>query len=226
MRSRCHATVGVRVSPGVDDYTYVTSVAELERYGVPSPVDRDKVLSEVGEVHREWIRATTLVMVATSSATGRCDVSPKGDPAGFVHVVHSQQLAVPDRPGNRRLDGFHNLLRNPHVGMLLLVPGRGDTLRINGRARLVSDGPCFDDMVVRGHRPKLALLVDVEEVFFHCPKAFRRGQTWDPRSWRPESVRPFADIALALWREGQPADEVRRHFAEKVDAEPLYGTPE
>jgi uncharacterized protein len=100
----------------------------------------------------------------------------------------------------------------------------GDTLRINGRAQLITDLADFNDMVIKGHRPSLALLVDVEQVFFHCPKAFRRSRTWDPAAWRPTSARPYADIALALWRKGQPEDEVYRHFADNVSNEALYAS--
>jgi predicted pyridoxine 5'-phosphate oxidase superfamily flavin-nucleotide-binding protein len=120
------------------------------------------------------------------------------------------------------MDGFHNILENPHVGLVCLIPGRGDTLRINGRAQLTTDLAEFDDMVIKGYRPSLALLIDVEEVFFHCPKAFRRSRAWDSEAWRPTTARPYADIALALWRKGQPADEVRRHYAETVYNEGLY----
>jgi uncharacterized protein len=205
-------------------FTAITTIEELEQFGVPAPPARDKILGELQDVHREWLAATSLVFVATASADGRCDVSPKGDPPGFVRVLSPTRLAVPERPGNRRMDGFHNLLENPHVGLVCLVPGRGDTLRINGRAWLVSDLPDFDDMVVKDHRPRLALLVDVEEVFFHCPKAFRRSRTWQPETWNPEAARPFADIALALWRKGEPEDQVRRHYREIVEPENLYPT--
>jgi PPOX class probable FMN-dependent enzyme len=211
----------------MEPFTPITTVQELEAFGVPAPMARDKVLDVLEDVHREWIAAATLVFVASSSADGRCDVSPKGDPAGLVRVLGPTRLAIPERPGNRRMDGFHNILQNPHVGLILVIPGRCDTLRINGRAQLITDLPEFDDLmvkgdlVVQGHRPSLALLVDVEEVFFHCPKAFRRSRTWDPETWRPTSAPPYADIALALWRKGQPEDEVRRHYAKN---EELYAS--
>jgi uncharacterized protein len=214
-------------SPAGDDrvrapFTPVTTAEDLEAYGVPAPMIREKVLDTLHDVHREWLAASTLVFVATSSADGRCDVSPKGDPPGFVRVLGPSRVAVPERPGNRRQDGFHNVLENPHVGLVAVIPGRGDTLRINGRAQVVTDLPDLDTMTVRGHRPSLALLVDIEEVFFHCPKAFRRSRTWQPETWQPTAARPYPDIALALWRKGQPADEVRRHYAEQVHHEDLY----
>lgn len=208
----------------MEPFTPVTSVEQLEAYGVPTPIVRDKVIDTLEDVHRLWIAATSLVFVATSSADGRCDVSPKGDPAGFVRVLSPTRLAIPERPGNRRMDGFHNILENPHVGLVLVIPGRGDTLRINGRAQLVTDLPDFDDLVVKGHRPSLALLVDVEEVFFHCPKAFRRSRTWTPDTWQPTTAPPPADIALSLWRKGQPPDEVHRIYT-ALAHENLYADP-
>ena len=131
----------------------VRSVAELEQLGSPDPIVRDKVESRLSEVHREWIEGTPLVFIATSSPDGRCDVSPKGDPPGFVKVLDEVTLAIPERSGNRRMDGFHNILGNPHAGLIFVIPGRPETLRVNGRARIVTDGPFFDDMVVRSHRP-------------------------------------------------------------------------
>ena len=126
-------------------------------------------------------------MLATASAAGGADASPKGDPAGdLVHVIDERTIALAERPGNRRADGYRNILENPHVGLLFVIPGRGDTLRINGRARLVSDAPFFDDLVVKGHRPLLALVVEIDEVFHHCAKAFMRSSLWDPDTWDPE----------------------------------------
>lgn len=207
----------------MEPFTPLTSADQLEAFGVPAPINRDKVLEVLEDVHREWIAATSLVFVASAAANGRCDVSPKGDPPGFIRVLSPTRVAIPERPGNQRMDGFHNVLENPHVGLILIIPGRGDTLRVNGRAQIVTDLPDLDDMVVKGHRPSLALLLDVEEVFFHCPKAFRRSRTWDPETWRPTAARPHADIALALWRKGQPEDEVRRHYAANIYNESLYG---
>ena len=136
------------------------------------------------ELDREWLAASPFCLVATSDAEGRCDVSPKGDPAGqLAYVLDDITIAIAERPGNRRVDGYHNILANPHVGLLFMIPGRGDTLRINGRARLVTDAPFFDDMIVKGHRPILALVVEIEEIFHHCAKAFLRSQLWRPETW-------------------------------------------
>jgi PPOX class probable FMN-dependent enzyme len=200
----------------------VRSVAELEDFGVPEPIVRDKIETRLADVHREWIAGTSLVLVATASSDGRCDVSPKGDPAGFVTVLDDRTIAIPERSGNRRMDGFRNIVDNPHAGLILLIPGRPETMRANGRARIVTDGPFFDDMVVRSHRPPLALLVTVEEVFFHCPKAFARSRTWNPDAWEPTAVRPYAHIAKALWRRDDTIASIEARSRPHVIEAQLY----
>ena len=166
----------------------VTTHEELrEILGEPLPLVIDKVHDSLDEVDRAWLAASPFCMIATAGADGSCDVSPKGDPAGFAVIVDDRTIAIPERPGNRRADGFHNILDNPRVGMIFLHPGRGETLRINGRATIVRDAGFFDRMVVKGHRPALALVVEIDEIFFHCSKAFLRSGFWktpvvpDPR---------------------------------------------
>jgi PPOX class probable FMN-dependent enzyme len=210
----------------VDAMRPVRTVEELEVCGVPQPMNRDKVLTELEEVHREWLAATPLAFAATSSADGRCDVSPRGDPPGFIKVLDSRTLLIAERPGNRRMDGFHNLLSNPHVGILCVIPGRGDTMRVNGKATIVRDPPEVESLVVQGHRPMLALVVEVEEVFFHCPKAFRRARAWDPAHWAPDAARSYAEVAMALWRKDEPREAVLAHYDENVYDEGLYRQPD
>lgn len=196
-----------------DDWAVVTAGDELEALlGVPSAAAAGKVRAVLDAYDREFLAASPLVLVATSAEDGRCDVSPKGDPAGSVLVLDDRTLVLPERPGNRRADGLRNVLRNPHVGLLFLVPGRGDTLRVNGRATVVRDAPFLDDLVVRGHRPPLALVVDVEEVFFHCSKAFLRGQVWEPGSWTPTAAPSRAQIAHRLERPETPVAELETYY--------------
>ena len=166
--------------------------------------------------------ASPFCLVATSDATGTCDVSPKGDPAGqLTYVLDDTTIALAERPGNRRVDGYRNVLANPHVGLLFVLPGRGDTLRINGRARLVSDAPFFDDMIVKGHRPVLALVVDIEEVFHHCAKAFLRSQLWQPDTWTARvPARPV--IAHTLERPEASMEELTAYYGPRY-ATKLYG---
>jgi PPOX class probable FMN-dependent enzyme len=202
----------------------VTTVTQLEGLGRPEPAVRDKSLTWLHDVHREWIAASPLIFVASASRDGHCDVSPKGDPPGFVRFLDDHTLAVPERAGNHRMDGFHNVLENPYVGLIFLIPGRPDTMRVNGRARIVTDGPFFDDMLVSGHRPRAVLLVTAEEVFFHCPKAFMRSGTWRPERWDPMRVRPYAHIAKRLWRSDSSMDEIKAHYDPVVYESQLYPT--
>ncbi|GAA4436184.1 pyridoxamine 5'-phosphate oxidase family protein [Phytohabitans houttuyneae] len=182
---------------------------------------RDKVRTALADVHRQWLAASPFCLVATADAEGNCDVSPKGDPPGFTVVLDDATIAIPERPGNRRADGFRNILRNPHVGLVYLIPGRGDTLRINGRARLVRDAPFFDDMVVKGHRPRLALVVEVEQVFFHCAKAFMRSKLWRPETWDPEALPSRAWIAKCVERPDDPIEVLEKHYGPEY-AKGLY----
>lgn len=172
--------------------TPVRDVDELVALlGVPTDRARDKGRDVLLDVDRDWLAASPFCVMSTADADGRADSSPKGDPAGsLVHVLDDTTIAIAERPGNRRADGYRNLLANPQVGLLFLIPGRGDTLRINGRARLVADAPWFDQLVVRGHRPVLAVVVDVEEVFFHCAKAFLRAGLWEADTWAPTARVP------------------------------------
>lgn len=206
-------------------WTEVTDVEELEAIvGRPSPPARDKVRSRLSDLDVDWLRAAPFCVLATASGDG-CDASPKGDPAGrLVHVLDQQTLAIAERPGNRRVDGYRNVLDNPDVGLLFLIPGRGDTLRVNGRARLVRDASFFEEMTVKGHRPVLALVVEVSEVFHHCAKAFLRSGLWDPATWDPEAVVPRrAVIAQRLERQGESVEELDRYYAGPSYSAGLYG---
>lgn len=169
-----------------------------ECFGYPAKAVVNKVRSSLHEYQIAFIDASPFCLIATSDDAGNCDVSPKGDPAGAFKVIDEKRLAIADRPGNRRLDGWMNVLRNPKVGILFIIPGRDDTLRVNGRARLLKEADFFDDMVIKGHRPKLVLLVEIDEAFFHCSKAFLRSHFWDPNRWTPDLVPRRAVIAQAL----------------------------
>ncbi len=200
----------------------MTTEAELrELVGEPIPRVAHKDRDRLDETHLAWLALSPFCLVATAGADGSCDVSPKGDPPGFTLVLGPTTIALPDRPGNRRVDGFRNVLANPHVGLLFLVPGRGDTLRINGRARLLRDAPYFDRLVVRGHRPRLVLEVEVEQVFFHCSKAFLRSQLWSPETWDPEAMASRAAIAQRLERPDESLEELERYYGPTY-AERLY----
>ena len=198
-----------------ESWTEITTADELVALlGEPIQRVRDKVRPALLDVDRAWLAASPFCMMATASTDGRCDASPKGDTAGsLVHVIDDRTIAIAERPGNRRADGYRNILDNPHVGLDFLIPGRGDTLRVNGRGRLVSDAPFFDEMVVKGHRPLLAVVVEVDEVFFHCAKAFLRSGLWKPETWDPEgAVSRRAVIAQKYEPTGMTLEELDDYY--------------
>ena len=200
----------------------VTSVAELEEVvGRPLAAARDKVRPALHELDRQWLAASPLCLVATSDAEGNLDVSPKGDPAGSLAVVlDDSTIGLPERPGNRRADGFHNLLTNPHVGLIFLIPGRGDTLRVNGRARIVRDAPWLGELQVRRHVPAIGLEIAVDEVFYHCSKAFLRSKAWEHEAWEPDAAPRRAVISQTLERPGDTLETLDEYYgaayAEKI----------
>lgn len=191
----------------------VTSYDELREL-VPAPLQStaDKVRKELHELDRQWLAESPFCLIATAAADGSCDVSPKGDPAGFTKVLDDTTIAIPERAGNRRIDGFLNIVTNPHVGLIFLIPGRGETLRINGRARIVKDAPFFDQMIVKGNRPQLALLVEIEEIFHHCSKAFLRSKIWKPETWNPDAVPSRAEIAKATDRQDADLAQLKEYY--------------
>ncbi len=195
----------------------VTTPAEV-RALVPEPIDRirDKARESLEDVHRAFLAAARLYFVATSSAHGDLDVSPKGDPAGSVLVLDDRTIALPDRPGNRRIDGVLNLLQDPHIALEFVIPGRGDTLRVNGTATVLADAEYAPRLAVQGRIPALIIEVRVREVFFHCSKAFLRSAAWEPSTWPTadddHGVPRRAVIAKALERPDDPLEELDRYY--------------
>lgn len=162
----------------------VGSLDELRALmGEPSEVALRKDIGRLDVHCRAFIARAPFVLVATADGTGRCDVSPKGDAPGFVLVVDDRHLLVPDRPGNKRFDGMRNLLENPGIGLLFLVPGSEETLRVNGRARIVRDPEWLARLAAHGKTPQLAIAVEVEEAFLHCAKCVKRSGLWEPTRW-------------------------------------------
>ncbi|HEY4462468.1 MAG TPA: pyridoxamine 5'-phosphate oxidase family protein [Streptosporangiaceae bacterium] len=194
-------------------YVPISSEAELrDLLGEPSGRAVTKDRTRLHDRDKEWLAASPFCLIATADASGNCDVSPKGDPPGFTFVVDDATIAIPERPGNKRADGFRNILSNPQVGTIFLVPGRGETLRINGRARLLRDAPFFDDMVVKGHRPQLALVLDIQQIFFHCPKAFLRSSLWKPETWNPGALPSPAAITKSVQETPETLEELETYY--------------
>lgn len=195
----------------------VTTAAELRAIvGEPDPYVANKVKDRLSPVQCDWLAHSPLAFVATTDEQGRVDVSPKGDPPGFVHVIDERTIAIPDRTGNKRVDGYLNLLQRPQVGTVFLIPGRGDTLRINGRARILADADYFDTMIVQGKRPLLAMEIDIEEVFFHCAKAFLRSDAWKSETWNPTALPSVAQLARALRTDWTDAQLEERYSEENI----------
>jgi len=176
----------------------ITSEQELrDLFGEPSEVALKKEKSALNETMRRFIAASPFVLLATSSPDGRCDVSPKGDAPGFVAVLDDTHLAIPDRIGNNRVDGHQNVLANGHVGLIFLIPGREDTLRVNGTACLTRAPELLQSMAVQGKPPKLAIGVEVQECFMHCAKAFKRSRLWQADPWPTTVTAPsMAEILM------------------------------
>jgi PPOX class probable FMN-dependent enzyme len=205
-------------------YAEIGSPGELrDLLGWPRGRAVTKERTRLHALDRAWLAASPFCILATSDDAGNCDASPKGDPAGrLVHVLDDTTIALAERPGNRRADGYLNVLANPHVGIISLIPGRTETLRINGRARLLRDAPFFDDMIVRGHRPVLALLVEVEQIFFHCHKAFMRSALWQPDTWRPDALPSHPVMVKALQDTPETLEELEAYYDPANYAKQLY----
>jgi uncharacterized protein len=204
----------------------ITSAAELHEAlgGGASGRAATKVRPQLHPAQVEWLKAAPFCVLATSDADGNCDASPKGDPAGqLIHVLDPRTIVIAERPGNRRADGYLNVLSNPHVGVIALIPGRNDTLRVNGRARIVRDAPWFDQLLVKGKRPVVALLVEIDEVFSHCPKAFMRSALWEPASWPAiDGVPSVAELCKLVQSPPETLEELEAHYAPEHYTELLY----
>jgi uncharacterized protein len=159
---------------------------------------------------KAFIGRSPFLCIGTQNADGRADVSPRGDPAGFVQVLDDKTLAIPDRPGNNRLDTLANVLGNPSIGLLFIIPGFEDTLRVNGRATLSTQPDLLNRMAVNGRCPKLAIVVHVDEIFFHCAKAFRRSHLWNPEHFQDRRQMPSLVQIILEETTGAPEGEAER----------------
>ncbi|MER8103950.1 MSMEG_1061 family FMN-dependent PPOX-type flavoprotein [Kitasatospora sp. NPDC094016] len=197
----------------------LTDPAQLrEIYEQPGDHARRKQVDHLHEVARRLIACSSLVFVASSDAAGRCDVSPRGGPAGVVSVLDEHTLAIPDATGNKRLDTLHNILENGRVGLLFVVPGRETTLRVNGRACVSTDPELLRQLTAVGKPPRSAIVVAVEEVYAHCPKSFLRGSAWKPENWLAKDAQPTsAEITLSHLRD----DSLTIEMIEQTEREAL-----
>jgi PPOX class probable FMN-dependent enzyme len=173
------------------------SEAELrELYELPSGLAARKQIDHLDEACRRLVALAPIVFVASHDADGRADVTPRGGDPGFVGVLDERTLAIPDATGNKRLDTLRNVVATGHAGLLFVIPGRGQTLRVNGRACVTARADVLAGLRAVGKPPRSALLVTAEEVFTHCPKAFVRSELWDPASWPDPAAAPSAAEVL------------------------------
>lgn len=168
-----------------------------------------KVADRLNEVGRKFVELSPFIVIGTKDKNGLIDVSPKGDPAGFVKVLDDKTLAIPERLGNNRADGFCNILTDPNVALIFFVPDHNFTLRVAGKARIVRDVALCSQMAVNGKEPELALVVDIEEAFMHCSKSLIRSGIWRDESWPERGTAPrLADWQVTVVDDGRTVDEV------------------
>ena len=179
--------------------------------GNPSALVTRKELSQLDSHAREFIGRSPFLLIGTSGADGRIDMSPKGDPPGFVKVLDDKTIAIPDRLGNRRADTFSNLVVNPQIGLIFLIPGKRETLRVSGRAIIVRDLSVRETMAVSGKAPEFALIVEVNQMFFHCAKCMIRSSLWDPNCWPTLSGLPsLAETMVSAGKLEQSVQEMQK----------------
>ena len=162
----------------------ITTEEQLrEILGYPSQMAANKAVDTLDEHCRAFIASSPFMLIASSDAAGNMDISPKGDPPGFVKVLDEKTLAIPDRPGNRRGDTFRNILQNPNVGLFFFIPGKQETFRVSGKAMIVRDQWLREQMPMRGKTPDFAIVVTIEEAFMHCAKCVIRSGIWQQEQW-------------------------------------------
>lgn len=182
--------------------------------GEPSELVQAKVSDRLNDLTRQLVERSPFLCLATSAADGTCDVSPRGDPSGFVRILDDRTLLLPDRPGNRLADSLRNVMQNPHVALLFLVPGVTDTFRVNGTATIVSDPEILEACAVEGKAPKLGLLIEIQEALTHCSKAFLRSQLWDPDRFVDRGELPSPG---ELMRSVEPSVDPDTYDAERAE---------
>jgi PPOX class probable FMN-dependent enzyme len=195
----------------------ITDVAELRQaIGSPTPLVQSKIADRLNDLTRQFIEHSPFVCVATARPDGGLDVSPRGDPAGFVRILDERTLLLPDRPGNKLADTLTNLLADDRIGLLFLIPGVGDSFRVNGRATIVQDDELLAGSAVDGKVPKLGIVVSIEEAYTQCSKALIRSDLWNPEHHVDRSELPSAGAILKSVAEAEvDAEQYDRERAER-----------
>lgn len=200
----------------------ITTMDQLESlYGEKLPTSIIKEIDHISEGYRKLIEAAPFIAVATSGPEG-LDCSPKGDAAGFVRILNDRTLAIPDRPGNNRIDGFRNIVGDPRIALLFLIPGIGETLRVNGRAAISVDPELMQSFAVGGKLPRCVLVVHIESIFFHCSKAIVRSKLWDEATKIDRKSLPSTGTIISELSQGKLGGETYdREAPERIKAQ-LY----
>jgi PPOX class probable FMN-dependent enzyme len=204
------------VEPGAPPFADVLASADevAALYGSPVEAVVSKIIDHLDGHCRDFIARSPFVLVATADERGNCDVSPKGGPAGFVSVLDEKRLAIPDAPGNRLVYSLRNVAAGGRAGLLFVIPGMEETLRVNGRAWLTRDPAVLEPLAAGAKPPKVAIGVEVEEAFLHCAKAFKRSALWRPDEW-PDAAGLAA--AAQIWRDHMALDMTTKEVQEFVD---------
>lgn len=169
----------------------ISSDQELRQLlGEPSKLAGNKVIRKLDSHCKTIIKHSPFLIISTSNQNGTCDASPRGDAPGFVHIVDDQHIIIPERPGNKRADSIHNIISNPHIGLIFMIPGMEETLRINGKAFIIRDQNWLKKMCAQSKVPQLGIVVEIQEIFMHCAKAFKRSNLWNSESWPKRDTLP------------------------------------
>lgn len=204
------------------DVKYLSSLDELNAvYGDPIDLVKEKVLPKLDKHCRAIIEASPFLVIGTARADGMADVSPRGDPPGFVAILDDNTLIIPDRPGNKRVDAMSNIIENPNVGLLFLLPGMNETLHINGTAKITIDPALLEPLAIKGKAPKAGIVVHIEEAFLHCAKAFIRSKLWNPDTQIDRKTFPTLGKMIADQIEGLDG-EVINDLIEQDNRDGLY----
>jgi PPOX class probable FMN-dependent enzyme len=210
------------VQEGVSEMTMQTDTGILDRLrahqvttledlyainGEPSRSILEKDTPYLTPLLEQFIAASPFFFIATADADGNCDVSPKGDVPGIVKVLDARTLAIPDRLGNKRIDGHRNVIENPHVGLIFVVPNVDETVRVNGRAFITREPELLASMAINGRAPKLATIVEIDEVYMHCARCFLRSGLWKPETWPDPDTIPTLQAIACEQKDLPPPDE-------------------
>jgi PPOX class probable FMN-dependent enzyme len=194
----------------------VRTEADLRRVlDEPSEIVRNKVVASLDDVCRRFIARSPFVLIASTDVSGVVDVSPKGDPAGFVKILDEKTLAIPDRLGNNRLDTLRNILQNPNIGLIFLIPGIRETLRVSGTAMIVADAELRETMRVNARLPNFAIVLNVERVLFHCSKCMVRSRLWESEKWPDTNTVP--SLAETVMTHARPKTETVADIQDLID---------